>query len=184
MKKKITFLLTFLSLISISTFAQGFQAPAEDKAVVYFVRPTALGAAINCRFFDNDQYIGRFNGGKYLRYECEPGEHLFWAKSENRDWITTELEAGKIYIVEAEVHMGGLKARVQLQPIVPDDEKRMKKINKLVSKKPSVTIKEADINKMNTKLEEYIKESLEKYENKFKNERPILHLAADMNHSA
>ena len=185
MKIKITILFAFLSFLSTTTFAQGFEAPSsEDKAVVYFVRPSVMGGAINFRFFDNDQYIGRFNGGKYMRYECEPGEHLFWARSENRDWVTAELEAGKIYVIEAQGHMGGLKVRVQLEPIASDNEKKMKKINKLVNKKSAVTIKTEDVSKKNADLKEYIKESLEKYESKFSKERTILHLSADMNHGA
>ena len=183
MKKHLIFTLALICTTISLLSAQGFEAPSEGKAVVYFVRPSAMGAAINFRYFDNDQYIGKFNGAKYLRYECEPGEHLFWAKSENRDWVTAELEAGKIYIIHSKAQMGGLKARVQLVPVNVDDAKALKKINKLVDKKAPVEIKEAELLKMNTELVEYIAESLEKYENKFKNERPILHISPDMNHS-
>ena len=169
----------FATGLSIS-YAQGFEPPAEDKAVVYFVRPSGMGAAINFRYFDNDQYIGKFNGAKYMRYECEPGEHLFWARSENRDWITAELEAGKIYIVECKAQMGGFKARVQLVPVGQEDAKAMKKIAKLVNKKEPVDITEEELAEMNAELTEYIQESLEKYETKFKNERPVLHISPEM----
>ena len=179
------FLLTLTFLIAGISFAQAqnFEAPTEGKAVVYFLRPSSLGAAINFRYFDSDQFIGRFNGSKYMRYECEPGEHLFWANAENRDWITANLEAGKIYLIEAKVQMGGFKARVHLVPLETGNEKKMKKVNKLISKKPPVTITQQDISKMNKKLADYIQGSLEKYETKFKNEQEIIHISADMNFS-
>lgn len=108
-----------------------------DRAVVYFARPSSLGFAINFSYFDSTKLIGKFNGPKYIRYECEPGIHLFWARSENRDFVEAEVEAGKIYFIEAIVKMGALKAGVELLPVDPNDEKRMKKILKLIGKKPS-----------------------------------------------
>lgn len=67
-------------------------APA-DKAVVYFVRTSGLGFAINFTYIDSVTLIAKANGTNYVRYECDPGNHLFWARSENRDFVEAELEA-------------------------------------------------------------------------------------------
>jgi len=84
--------LLFVLLFQITLFAQTIEPAPADKAVVYFVRASGMGALINFTFFDSDQVIGRFNGPKYLRYECEPGDHILWARSENKDFVQASLE--------------------------------------------------------------------------------------------
>lgn len=117
--------------------AQTIEPAPADKAVVYFVRASGLGAAINFHHYDGDQLIGKFNGAKYLRYECEPGKHLFWGRSENRSFVEAEVAAGGIYVIEVVPQMGGLKAGVKLQPINPQAGEIPKRIRRLVTKKPS-----------------------------------------------
>ncbi len=180
MKKKLYLFFAAVIMMAFNSYGQGFKAPSEGKAVVYITRVAKLGAAVNFRYFHNDQFIGRFNAGKYIRYECEPGEHLFWAKSENRDFVTAELEAGKIYVIDAKVQMGGMKARVKLVPIDFKDPKYLAKIEKLVNKKPPFEMKEADMTKLKAKFADDIKKSLEKYETTLKEQRTIAHLAPDM----
>lgn len=118
--------------------------PAKGKAVVYFTRTSSMGMLINFNFFDKDKFIGKFHGTGYIRYECEPGEHLFWARAENRDFITAELEADKIYFVEAEPKMGLATSRVELKPIDPKkDDKKVTRIEKLINRKePDTTTPE------------------------------------------
>ena len=121
--------------------------PAKGKAVVYFARTVAgyslTAMASNFNFFDKEQFIGKFSGTGYVRYECEPGEHVFWARAENSDFMTAELEADKIYLVLAETNVALATVRVELRPIDPNnkkDEKRLKSIIKLIEKKePDVT---------------------------------------------
>jgi len=117
--------------------------PAPGKAVVYFAKTSAMGMLFNFNFFDKEQFIGKFSSTGYLRYECEPGEHVFWARAENTDFITAELEAGKIYFVLAEPHMALATVRVELRPIDPQnkkDDSRVKNILKLIERKePDVT---------------------------------------------
>jgi hypothetical protein len=135
---KILFILILLSsgTLLISK-AQTIEPAPADKAVVYFVRTSTMDPLINFTYFDSTKFIGKFNGPKYIRYECEPGTHLFWARSENRDFVKAEVEAGKIYFIEAAVKMGAMKAAVELIPVDPKDEKQMAKIFKLMNKKPS-----------------------------------------------
>lgn len=167
-------------------FGQGLEPPAEGNAVVYIVRPKKLGGFINFRFFHNDKYIGKFNAVKYMRYECDPGEHLFWARSENRDFLTAELEAGKIYLVEAMPMMGGIKAGVKLSPVDlsnPPKEKLLEQIDKLIGKKAPESFSEEEINEINQNLKTYIQDSLDRYEKSKDKKGKYSHLAPHMVYS-
>lgn len=185
MKNQLLILIAILIFPLGSSLAQGLESPAEGKAVVYIVRPAKLGGLVNFRFFHNDKYIGKFNAVKYMRYECDPGEHLFWAKSENRDFMTAELEAGKIYLVEAIPQMGGLKAGVKLAPVdlnASPKEKTLEKIDKLIGKKGPETFTEEELSEMNANLTTYIQDSLDRYE-KSKEKGKYSHLAPAMVYS-
>lgn len=130
-------LLCLLLCIASTSFGQSIPPAPDDKAVVYFVRLRSVGVAVYFTYFDNDQVIGKANERHYFRYECEPGEHLFWARSENKDFLLANLEAGKIYFVEALPVMGAVKAGVYLAPLDPQvDVKRMKKVFKLMDRFP------------------------------------------------
>lgn len=146
-----------------SVLAQTIESAPADKAVVYFVRPSSLGFAINFSYFDSAQLIGKFNGPAYIRYVCNPGKHVFWARSENRDFVEAEVQAGKIYFIEAIVNMGAIKAAVNLDPIDPSDEKRMKKVFKLLAKNLSESFSEAELQAEQEKMQDVIERGLEKY---------------------
>jgi len=130
-----TLLLAITVLTSVGVYAQQNAQVPNDKSVVYFVRASSAGSLINFTYLDSNKVIGKFNGRKYFRYECKPGYHLFWAKSENRDFIEADLIAGKTYFIEAVPVMGAFKAGVQLYPINPNTSNRMKRINKLLLKR-------------------------------------------------
>jgi hypothetical protein len=162
MRKKIIIpLLTVTSYMQLA--GQEITAPPENKAVVYFVRTSSLGFAINFTYFDSASVIGRTNGTNYMRYECEPGHHLFWARSENRDFMEAELEAGKIYFLEAIPQMGAIKAGVQLQQIDPANEKKMNKVFKLMGKRNAESYAPEDLEKLTRDLQDVIGRGLAKY---------------------
>jgi len=158
--KKQTFLILAFALVSISASGQKLPPAPPDKSVIYFVRPSSAGFAVNFSYFDSTKLIGVFNGPKYIRYECEPGRHLFWARSENRDFVEAEVEAGKIYFLEAIVKMGAFKAAVELSPVSPGDKKRMDKIFKLINKKPSEPFSDA---KESLRFKDVVDRGMEKY---------------------
>lgn len=162
--KRIFILSTVLLLHCFTVRSQEIQSPAPGKSVVYFVRPSGLGLLINFTYYDSAKFIGKFNGPKYMRYECSPGKHLFWATSENRDFVEAELEEGKIYFIEAVPQMGAVKAGVQLVPLNPNDPKRMKKIHKLMNKKTSETFTEAELEQETRKSRASIESGLERYQ--------------------
>ena len=163
MKKIFPLLLFMLFLGTIN--AQTIPPAPPDKAVVYFARTSSLGFAINFTYFDSARYIGKANGANYYRYECEPGPHLFWARSENRDFIEADVEAGKIYFLEVIPQMGAIKAAVRLNAVNPAaDEKAMKRILKLLGKMPPETIVADDPDATSDKIKEIILRGLEKYQ--------------------
>lgn len=129
MKKTALLFLAFI-FISISSFSQTFKTPSKGKALVYFTRVGTMGFAINFKYFDGEKYIGKFNGDQFLVYECDPGKHAFWANSENFSFVDAELEAGRVYIIDAKAKMGAIKANVELIPL----DKKHKKYNKRKSK--------------------------------------------------
>lgn len=172
MKKSIVILIVTL-FKTIILFAQEIKPAPEDKSVVYFVRTSALGFAINFTYLDSTKVIGRFNGPKYIRYECSPGKHLFWARSENRDFVDAELEAGKIYFLWASPQMGLLKAGVVLLPVDTKDKSIMEKIIKLLTSRESESFTEQELLSDAESLKDAIARGLEKYSKDVK--KGILH---------
>ncbi len=150
-------LLGLISLLqfSIATAQEIAPAPA-DKAVVIFARAKALGAAIKFTYFDGEKVIGRFNGPKYLRYECEPGEHLFWAKAENKSFVEANVEAGKIYLIEVIPQMGALRASLRLEPVQDPSTYKLKKIQKLLARKDSESFTAEELAKVQKKMEKKV----------------------------
>ena len=161
--KKITVIFLFGILFQIKSESQEIPPSPADKSVVYFVRASGLGAAINFTYFDSTKLIGKGNGTNYVRYECEPGHHLFWARSENKDFVEAEVEAGRIYFIEVVPQMGALKAGVQLKPVDPSNEKTMKRILKIMEKKAPETFSAEELEKDAEKSKDVMERGLEKY---------------------
>ena len=117
--KKISLVL-FLVAISVQfLFAQELKAPAEGKALIVFTRSALDAPIIKFSYFDGDRFIGKIGAGSYVAYECDPGKHIFWGKSENLGFLEADLGANQIYIVETRVKTGILKARIKLVPYGP-----------------------------------------------------------------
>jgi hypothetical protein len=149
--------------ISSSAVSQVIAPAPQDKSVIYFVRTSSLGLAVNFSYFDSTKLIGRFNGPKYIRYECKPGKHLFWARSENRDFIEADLQPGKIYFLKAKPNMGFAKAQVYLEQVDPNDPKEMKNILKLMAKRPSEQFTEAKLLQDTKDLQNVIERGMAEY---------------------
>ncbi|MFV8332115.1 hypothetical protein [Flavobacterium sp. GSP14] len=169
MKKFVTLL--FFSLMFSFSYSQELKKPSEGKSLVYFTRASATGFLINFKYFDGEKYLGKFNHGKYLVYECEPGKHLFWSKSENTDFLEAELEAGKVYIIDSEPQMV-FKAAVKLIPF-DNDSNNYKNIKKYERKKESILkaisgareyiISYEELAEAKKDQEDLVKRSMEKY---------------------
>ena len=157
-----------------------FQSPSENKSVIYIMRTSALGAIMNFRFFDGEKYLGKFKDKNYLRYECEPGEHLFWVKAENTDFLEADLLVDKIYIVEANAVMGAFSAGVKFNILDFNDDKKMKRVFKLLTKKEPMVFDENELLKDQNDMQEIIKNGLEKYENKLDRDKEFNKITPEM----
>ena len=115
-----------------------------------------------------------------MRYECDPGAQLFWASSENKEFLTSELEAGKTYIVMVDVIMGVMKAHVGLTPVSVSNSEEFNKAKGLINKEAPTITPDEKIEKMNKKLEKFIPKQLDAYESTWKNEKNYKHLSTDM----
>jgi len=178
---KISCVILIVALLGQSfLFAQGFQPPAEGKAVIYFVRVSGYGGGASFEFFHQDKYIGVFKKKNYMRYECDPGEQLLWASSENKEFITTNLKEGETYIVIVDVIMGFWKAHVGLTPISVSDTESFDRSKELINKKEPIVTPEAKIEEMNKKLKDFIAEELKHYDEVTKHERNFKHISPDM----
>ena len=181
MKAKILFLFIAFAIQFNSAEAQDFQKPTEGKAVIYFLRTSSLGAAINFKYFINEEYLGKFSGKNYARYEVDPGKHLIWAKSENLDFMEADLEADAIYLVHVKPKMGGFKAAVRLEVTDLSDAKLLEKIKKLLTKKQPVAFNMKKADKEIAKIKEYLKKYKERKTST--GEDKIKILSADMSFS-
>jgi hypothetical protein len=181
MKAKLFLLILIPFLLGINLAkGQGFTPPAPGKAVVYFVRVSSIGFAISFEFFHQDKYIGVFKGKNYMRYECDPGNNLFWASSENKEFVTADLKEGGTYIIIVDIEMGVMKARVGLNPITIQNNELFNRAKELVQMEPPVITPEDKIQSMNVKLEKFIKEKLNLYETEWKTTKNFGHISADM----
>ncbi len=182
MKKKLFLnfvIIVFLFGTSVLS-GQGFTPPKNGKSVIYFVRLSNYGTAWSFEFFHQDKCIGIFKGINYMRYECDPGKQLFWASSENRSFITADLEEGGTYIVLVDVITGIVKSNVRLRPITADLDISFGEVKKLIYKKAPVVTPEWKIEEINKRLEIFISENLKKYEDEWKNEENFNVISADM----
>lgn len=177
-----TFLFILLLASTTSLIGQDIQPAPSNKAVVYFVRTSSYGFAINFSYFDSTKLIGIFAGQGYIRYECEPGSHLFWARSENKDFIEANVEAGKIYFIEAIVKTGWVKAGVEIVPVDPNS-KKMKAILKVLNKKSAKSLAEEEINAKNAEFSEVISRGLKKYKEEKESGGEIKQLESNMFYS-
>jgi hypothetical protein len=173
MKKIIVITLILMLGYTYTVSAQGFQPPAEGKAVIYFTRVTSYGFAVAFDFFVNDKCIGAFKGENYMRYELDEGEYLIWASSENREFVPSTLKAGDTYIVIVDVKMGKKQAIIGLTPIDINNTDLFNRAKKLIMKKKPFEIKDKDVEKLNNRFASFIQENINLYETQLKDESAL-----------
>ena len=173
-------LFTFLLFFTVqSNFGQTLKTPKEGKCLVYIMRSNNMGGALNFRVFKNEQFLGALPSRSYFIYECDPGEHLFWAASENRDFVEATLEANKVYVIDLRAKIGLLIAAVGVEPYSPDNKKHVKRLNKVLKKHINANI--VDVDRTEEK-EDNIAKAMEAYNKiKDKDNSKIKKLKPNMN---
>jgi len=102
-------------------------APA-DKALVFVVRPTGYGRAVQTKLAVDREWKGVNRGNNYFFFTLDPGEHHFCSQAENRSVTSLQVEAGKTYFLQQKIRMGFNKARNRLE--VLDEEEGRKALAK------------------------------------------------------
>lgn len=100
-------------------------APRPGKAMVVFLRPSGLGAAVQSTVYEvqgnNVALIGVVAAKAKVAYEVDPGTRLFMVVGENADFMTAEVLPNKTYYARVEPRMGLWKARFGLDPVPGKD---------------------------------------------------------------
>jgi len=174
------FLVFVFSFVFITvTNSQELKQPTQGKCIVYIMRSNGIGAALNFRVYDKDKFLGALPYKAYFTYECDPGNHLFWAASENRDYVEAELEANKVYVIDLRAKIGMFIAAVGVEPYNPKDDRHIKRLKKVLKKHINANIVDANRTK---EKEENIAKAMEAYERiKEREFSKIKRLSPDMN---
>lgn len=92
-------------------------APPEGKGQIVFWRSgTMMGGAMGCGVNIGKERISALGAGKYFILNIEPGAHEFNAKSEAKDVLNLEVDAGERYVVKCSIRMGLMAGRPNLAP--------------------------------------------------------------------
>jgi hypothetical protein len=165
MKKVIVFLFLILTVnlfaqVEYVTNIQPFQKPGEGKSLVYIIKSGA-GALVNFRTYLNDKFLGLITMDRYLIVECDPGKQLFWAVSENRDYLECDLLPNKVYVLNVEGQIGAFVAGVSLNQLDPNEKSNKNLFSRKLRNSSAVMY---DPNYYNTDdKSENIKKGLAKY---------------------
>lgn len=117
-----TILALFILLASFGAKGQSEipSAPA-DKALVLFIRPSELNAALDnwVLMADGDEFC-RISNNRYVTYLAKPGKITFSAKrggigiGKPKTGLDLEVEAGKTYYVQCDVKTNLINVRILL----------------------------------------------------------------------
>ena len=167
--------------LSAQISAQNFTQPEKGKAVVYVVNVmTGLGTKTT-PIFDSETCIAELGFRSYLRYECEPGEHIFGAiPTAKWSFFTADLEADRIYVVQmrTESGLGGPMAVFKSVDKAYLQKKGI--IGQIVHEKAPVPAESKMITKYNTKLSKNTVRALDRFNDSQRAKNKHLHIAAEM----
>lgn len=89
--------------------------PAPGKALVYVVRPSAIGALVRFNIFvdskDDSSEVGYTRGGQYIYFGITPGSHKIYSNAENWAEMTITAKPGEIIYLQQEPAFGIIMAR-------------------------------------------------------------------------
>ncbi|MGH7857731.1 MAG: hypothetical protein ACREQY_10415 [Candidatus Binatia bacterium] len=96
--------------------------PAAGKALVYFVRPQLMGAAVKNKLFADGTLVTVMGAKTWAAWEGDSGKHEFATEAENAGLLDAELAPDRIYFVQVAIHMGAMKARTHFEVARPGSE--------------------------------------------------------------
>ena len=114
--------------------------PLQGKALIYFVRPSSFGGAIQSTIYDGDDYIGTVSANTHVAYQASPGKHMFMVVSESADFMSADLIEGKTYYAQVAARMGVWRARFSLVP--SNGQHPQSKLDEWINSTKQVTVNE------------------------------------------
>lgn len=99
--------------------------PAPGKALVYVLRPTRIGLAMQTKVAVDGDWKGVNRGETYFFFQLNPGEHAVCSVAENHAVLLITVEADRTYYLQQHIETGVLKARNELS-LMPEDEAKAK----------------------------------------------------------
>lgn len=143
---KIKSLIVVVSLI-LSSCASTFQynkiaqpnSNDKEMATIYVLRPSSFGSAIKFEIYQDEKLIGKLGPKSYLAWtlKLDGKELTIMSKSENKDMLTINPQAGKTYYIKQKVKMGIAIARTGLEFIEENEGKEI--LRKLKAPKSKYT---------------------------------------------
>ena len=107
---------------------EGFDLPKTaslDESIVYIIRPSKYGFAINFKVYvdkkEQEYFVGSTKGGQYIYFSVTPGSHNILSQAENLAEYQLNAERSQIYFLEQIPKTGILFARNNL--IVTEETK-------------------------------------------------------------
>jgi len=99
-------------------------APVSDRATVAFIRDSGIGFVVNFSIIDQaGNLLGDAVAKSHFALQLPPGRYFFFARGgENTDVVQADVSAGRIYYVHVVPRFGAWLARVELDPIKPNEE--------------------------------------------------------------
>jgi len=102
--------------------AKKLTAP-EGKALVYVIRPSMFGSAMNIPVICDDRYLGNTGGGMFIYAFLDPGTHHFASLAETRTDFALEVKASEVYYIKVSPQPGWFHGRSKLQNLALEDGK-------------------------------------------------------------
>jgi len=177
--KKIGSIALILFLVSMVGNAQTFEPPQLGKTAIYFARLDVMGFMVPFEFMHQEKFIGAFAGRGYFRYECDPGPHLFWASSENKEFLTADLLPNAVYLVIVDVKMGAMVSQVGLRPVNAQDP-AVPKVEAMLDKKPASNYSQKEKDERTADFSLYTPKIMKQYEKRRLAGKPIPHISENM----
>jgi uncharacterized protein DUF2846 len=103
---------------------QPLPAQPPDKALIYVLRPTHYGGAIQTKLAVDKKWVGVNRENNYFYITLDPGPHYFCSQAENRSLLSLVVEAGKTYYLQQKITMGMMKARNDLEVLNEEEGKK------------------------------------------------------------
>jgi len=83
----------------------------EGQSLIYVIRPSIAGSAVNMPVSIDDIRMGSTHGKRFLYAFVAPGKHQLRGMAETEHVLTLTTEPGQTYFVKQKVKMGVLYAR-------------------------------------------------------------------------